>query len=118
MHLLPPYLLGQVSGLQIGISLDYHLDHVNPFNLIFFQHCTRFFLFLRVLKFLKDHTDEQIEEEETAYEDENHEKVSVRLARSEFRAQVFTLDVDCIVHVVWPVFHSCDGKESYHSLRD
>lgn len=115
---LTPALLGPVGGLQVGGRLDDHFHHVDPFDLVIFEHQRSFFFLLGILEFTEDNTDKKIQEQERADEDENNKEVSVFRASKKFGAYPLTLDIHCLIHVVWPIFHGRDRKQSEHGLRD
>ena len=115
---LPPALLRPISGLQIGGRLYDHFHHVDPFYLVIFEHQRSFFFLLGILEFTEDNTDEEIEEQERADEDENYKEVCIFWAGEKFGTYPLTLDVHCLIHVVWPILHCGDRKQSEHGLGD
>jgi hypothetical protein len=115
---LPPALLRPISGLQIGGRLHNHFHHVYPLDLVIFEHQRSFFFLLGILEFTEDNTDEEIEEQERADEDENDKEVSVLWAGKKFGTYALTLDVHCLIHVIWPILHGGDRKQSEHGLGD
>ena len=109
---LPPALVGPVGGLQVGGRLYYHFHHVNPLYLVVFEHQRSFFFLLGILEFTEDNTDEEIQEQERADQDKNDKEVSVFRAGKKFGTYALALDVHCLIHVIWPIFHGRDRKQS------
>jgi hypothetical protein len=84
------------------LFLAYHLHHVNPFNFVSIEKHRFFFVSLGFFKTQEEHTDEQIQEEETANENKCNEEIAISNACSRFRPSFDSSGISECIHNIGP----------------
>ncbi len=77
MHFFAKSICWDIGGFKFRSSIDYHLHHIEPSLLLQIKVHRLDFFFLIFLEFYEDHTDEEIQENVGADQNEDVEEVGV-----------------------------------------